>query len=869
MKCFARHKSVLTCLSWLLPLLYGCATPSSPQAPSQSGVSVLTQHNDNARTGANLHESVLNVANVNTAHFGKLFELSVDGDIYGQPLYAPNVDVPGKGRRNLIYVATMHDSVYAFDADQRGNGEPIWVQHLGIPVPSSIYCDGARLNFHKEIGIVSTPVISMSRNALYVVAFVVENGDTYHYLHALDIGTGEEKFKGPKRIQADGFISRFQNQRPALLLANDAIYVGFASYGDCGPFRGWLLGYGADTLENLPRAFTTNTLPVPGNGIWQAGQGPAADADGNVYLATGNGTSRDILPPLHEPAGKASFSEQAVGSPAAIDIGTRLLIAWTSKSADSSSHIKIATWRDQANLADVQTLGDTSLDGPALTSGNGRNFLSWTENDSQNMKRVWIRSSGDPRQWTGEKIVIPNSLSLSGPALAFGKGRLFAAWTDKNKNVIVRSSVDGTHWLETDKATLRGPAAGAPQLAFIDDKLFLLWAGADRAMHLMGSDEGTTFSPISKKWDSAAHAALVKEGPFWLAWTRGNSEGSLGIATGRTPGDLAGNETTYQGDYGQNAPAMAALNGALYLLWTGGSNSSLNIARISEVPALANSFVKLRPDLKLADWFTAWNTGLLNTSDVDLGSAGPLLLPGTDLVVGGGKEGKLYLLERNNLGGFCTKCGEPNGDTQIPQWFQATPKPCEIAPDDCGALPPAATFYHIHGSPVYWDGPDGPFIYIWGEASNPRGFKLENGRFATIPVTNGLTTPARSMPGAMLSLSANSNDRMTGIIWASHPTGCTGKRDNTEKDARCTDPMYWGDASSGTVRGTLRAFDASTMKEIWNSDQRTVDALGFVSKFAPPTIVNGKVYAATFADPAVEHCLMDACRAKLVVYGLH
>jgi outer membrane protein assembly factor BamB len=838
------RKMVLIC-AVILPA--GCSTPSRQPPAQASTVSVWTQHNDNARTGANLQETVLNVANVNREKFGKLFEQNVDGDIYGQPLYLPNVNVPGKGLRNMVYVATMHNTVYAFDADQKGNGDPIWVRQLGVSVPTSLFCEGARHDIHNEVGIVSTPVISINRHALYLVAFTLENGERRHYIHALDLASGEEKFTGPKRIAAEGFAGPIQNQRPGLLLANDTVYVGFGAYADCGPFHGWMFGFNADTLEPMPRTFDSNPVSVAGNGIWQAGQGPAADASGNVYVVVGNGTSKDTVPPLRTPADKISFNEQAAGHPAATALGGRLLIAWTAKSTEGASpHLMTATWRDEKNLVDVQKLEDTSLDGPTVASGDGHVFLAWTENDSQGANRIYVRATTDLKNWNGNKIPIPDASSVSGPALAFGRGRLFLAWTDKSKNVVVRSSADGIHWYDGDKFTLEGPTAGAPQLAYIDDALFLLSTDANHVVSLMQSEDGKSFSFISKKWRSQAQPSLIKEGPFWLAWT-GASNGTLGLATGRTPADLVGNEIAYQDDYGSSAPALAVLKGAIFALWTS-TNGHLNIARFSEVPAFANSFVKLRPDLSIADWFTVWNTDMLNRSDVDLGSAGPLLLPGSDLVMGGGKEGKLYLLQRNNLGGFCppAKCGAPNSDTQILQWFQATTKPC--LQTDCGPLTPAATFHHIHGSPVYWDGPGGPFIYIWGEADFLRRFKFENGKFVTAPVTSEITTPGRSMPGAMLSLSANGNDRTSGIIWASHPTA--------------------GDASASTVRGTLRAMDASTLKELWNSDQDNRDALGYVSKFAPVTIANGKVYAATFKDPTVENCSADACKAKLVIYAI-
>jgi outer membrane protein assembly factor BamB len=826
-------------------LFFGCSTPTRQQPVPQTNVSVLTHHNDNARTGANLQETLLNVSNVNKAQFGKLFERSVDGDIYGQPLYVPNVETLGEGRRNLVYVTTMHNSVYAFDADQKDHGRPIWVRRFGSSVPTSLFCDGARRDIRNEIGIVSTPVISISRHALYLVSFTLENGERRHYIHALDLGTGIEALNGPKRIEAEGFAGRIQNQRPGLLLANDTVYVGFGAYADCGPFHGWVFGFNADTLEMLPRPFNANPLTVAGSGIWQAGQAPAADEYGNVYVVVGNGTSKDILPPLPNLADKVSFNEQVMGHPAAIDIGGRLLIAWM-----ADRYLKIATWRPGSNeksLAYLQKPSYGGLNSPALAFGNRRAFLAWAANEGQSGNHILVLSSTDFKVWIGDKFPIPDSTSLYGPALAFGNGRLFVAWTDQSKNVTVRSSADGIHWSDSDKVTLPGPSAAAPQLAFIDDSLFLLWTDGNHIVNLMQSNDGKSFSLVSKKWRSQAQASLIKEGPYWLALTH-VTNGSLGLTTGRTPADLAGNETVYQGDFGPSAPALAALNGAIYALWTGASGTSLNIARISEVPAFGNSFVKLRPDLSIADWFTVWNTDILNTADVDLGSAGPMLLPGTDLVTGGGKEGKLYLLKRNNLSGFCppAKCGNAAGDTQVFQWFQATTPPCFAK--DCGPLTPAATFHHIHGSPVYWDGPGGPFMYIWGEADYLRRFKFENGRLVTTPVASEITTPGRSMPGAMLSLSANGSDRTTGIIWSSHPTK--------------------GDASENSVRGTLHAMDASTLKELWNSDQDSADSLGYVSKFAPVTVANGKVYAATFSDPAVQNCNADVCKAKLVVYGL-
>ncbi|HTT40535.1 MAG TPA: hypothetical protein VMH32_23005 [Burkholderiales bacterium] len=211
---------------------------------------VLTQHNDNARTGANLHETHLNASNVNAQHFGKLFERSVDGSIYAQPLYASGVNTASHGVRNVIYVATMHDTVYAFDADDPHASSPLWTASLGPSVPlhdPNIGGGGGYNDISGEVGITSTPVISRAHNAIYVVT-LTKIGNVYaHHLHALDLGSGQELFGGPRNIAATvpgtgggsangsvSLVNHLQNQRPALLLANDMVYMAFASWATRG-----------------------------------------------------------------------------------------------------------------------------------------------------------------------------------------------------------------------------------------------------------------------------------------------------------------------------------------------------------------------------------------------------------------------------------------------------------------------------------------------------------------------------------------------------------------------------------------------------------------------------------------------------------
>jgi hypothetical protein len=266
---------------------------------------MYTHHNDNQRTGQNLNEIALNVANVNSSNFGKLAQYATDGISHASPLYVSNVNVLGAGLRNVVYVATEHDSVYAFDADGLSS-TPIWQRSFINPsagvttVPNGD--TGECCDIAPEIGITGTPVIDPSTGTLYVVVKTKESASSYpQRLHALDIATGAEKFGGPVLIQAtvsgtgagstNGQLplnSLRENQRTALLLLNGVVYFGFGSHGDNQPYHGWLLGYNATTLQ---RVVTFNATPNgEGGGIWQSGGGLAVDAAGNFYFATGDGT---------------------------------------------------------------------------------------------------------------------------------------------------------------------------------------------------------------------------------------------------------------------------------------------------------------------------------------------------------------------------------------------------------------------------------------------------------------------------------------------------------------------------------------------------------------------------------------------------
>ena len=260
---------------------------------------VLTYHNDIARTGQNLAESILTTSNVASATFGKIGFYSVDGRVDAQPLYASNVIIAGKGMHNVLIVPTEHDSVYAFDADA---GSILWQTSMlaGGETPSDPRNCG---QVSPEIGVTATPVIDRTRgpNGAVYVAAMSKNGSTYHQrLHALDLALGTELFGGPVEVQASYpgtgdntngtdviFDPAQYKERVGLLLTNGVVYTGWASHCDIQPYTGWIIAYDASTL------LQTSVLNVVPNGsegaLWASGAGLAADNSGNIYFLDANG----------------------------------------------------------------------------------------------------------------------------------------------------------------------------------------------------------------------------------------------------------------------------------------------------------------------------------------------------------------------------------------------------------------------------------------------------------------------------------------------------------------------------------------------------------------------------------------------------
>lgn len=279
-------------ISRFVALLFCAAIGASGQ------VSVLTANYDNNRTNSNTSETLLTPQTVNGNSFGKVGTFPVDGQIYAQPLYVPSLQISG-APHNVVFVATMHNSVYAIDADTPQSTTPLWTVNLGPSILSSVF------NFTDilpEVGILSTPVIDPKRGVIYVVTDTLQNGTPAFFLHALSLTDGSEQLNGPMQITAsvsgtgaatdeNGNIAldpMYHLQRPGLALSNGQLYIMFGSHADTGVWHGWILGYDASNLQHQTAVFNTTPNGDAGS-IWQGGRGPVIDSQGDMYVVTANG----------------------------------------------------------------------------------------------------------------------------------------------------------------------------------------------------------------------------------------------------------------------------------------------------------------------------------------------------------------------------------------------------------------------------------------------------------------------------------------------------------------------------------------------------------------------------------------------------
>ena len=312
--------------------------PTPPTPPAGAGTDVTTYKNDVGRSGLNSTESTLTTSNVNSTNFGLLRTLPVDGKVDAQPLYLSQLSIAG-GTHNVVFAATEHGSVYAFDAN---SGSVLWKMSTlksGETPSGTLGCGQVT----PEIGITSTPVIDRSAGAhgtIFVATMSLDASSHYHQrVHALDVTTGAELLGGPTEISASvataaGGTNVFDpaqyEERAALLLSNGSIYVSFTSHCDAPPYSGWIMSFAESTLAQsgvVNVAQNSNSGPS----IWMAGGGPAADSAGNVYLLTANGAFETTL--------------DAQGFPNLHDFG--------------NSFVKIANSAGSLTVADYFALSDT------------------------------------------------------------------------------------------------------------------------------------------------------------------------------------------------------------------------------------------------------------------------------------------------------------------------------------------------------------------------------------------------------------------------------------------------------------------------------------------------------------------------------
>ncbi|MGA9545287.1 MAG: PQQ-binding-like beta-propeller repeat protein [Candidatus Sulfotelmatobacter sp.] len=420
---------------------YGCSAASGFLAFSQD---VLTYHNNTSRTGLNSAETTLTLSNVNSASFGRLFTLTVDGRVDAEPLYLSAVPIPGSGTHNLLIVATEHDSVYAFDAD---SGSPIWhVSTLGSGETTSD--DRGCGQVAPEIGITSTPAIQRptgSNGVIYVVAMSKDSSGNYHQrLHALNAPTGAERYKSPVEITAKFpgtgdnssggdvvFDPAQYKERSALLITGGVVYLAWSSHCDIRPYTGWIMGYNPTSLA---QESVINVTPNGNEGaIWGAGGGLTSDNLGNIFFLDANGVFDTTL--------------NSSGFPSSGDYGN----AFIRLSATSSS-LTVADYFEMDNGVQ-ESNGDTDLGSggaillPAMkdASGNSWKLAAGAGKDGNlyivNRNNMGKFNSGSNKIYQVISAALPGGIwsspAYSGNKLYFGPvGQPILAFQFKNAKLM-------------------------------------------------------------------------------------------------------------------------------------------------------------------------------------------------------------------------------------------------------------------------------------------------------------------------------------------------------------------------------------------------------------------------------------------------
>jgi hypothetical protein len=773
-----------------------------------ANVDVLTFHNDNFRTGANTQETVLTPANVNADSFGRLFSYPVDGYVYAQPLYKATLGLPNGSVHNVVFVATEHDSVYAFDANSPANNGPqgwLWKTSfinpdLGITtVPQP---DVNSTDIVPEAGITGTPVIDGTTNTLYVVAKTKEmRGSVGHYVHrlyALDITNGA--IKGVTTIgdttlvggiytnissvfvpgTGDGsvnglvvFNSLRELQRPGLVLSNGVVYVSFASHGDNGPYHGWVIGYDA---QYLYQRAVFNTNPNGGlSGIWQSGGAPAVDQNGNLIFSTGNGTfdagltGPQAVGPLGQGLGYGGPFGSGNGYPpitnsVAIKFDASRPAPGPNPPPNQSSTGVYVNGHVPANtnlqLGDIyQDLSNTPID-----------FNAAAQSATSHTFQVTLSYDGTV---AGSEVLTETIMDLT-TLQAFSR----------SYNVNIAAQVGGT----TAYVGFTGGSTGAARA--VQD--IMSWrfdpstgpaldysAGFADHSNLQSNGDATfpTTSPVARLTDGTTGLGGGGEAGSIFTKTRIDirhftTSFTFQMRPGTNP---IGSGLTFTI---QNAPP--------------GLDYGESVLKISSTPDPRSQ------QLPVLDYFTPFGYRALNIGDTDLGSGAVMLLPDsagtTDhphLMVETGKSGNIYLIDRDNLGKMTSQ-----GPDAVVQVFQTGVS-------------------GVWGNPAFWNNR----IYYQGSADFLKAFHVVDGQLVADPTHSSATVP---FPGTQPTISA---DGLTnGIVWT-------------------VDSHLRGERSA-LGPAELAAYDALDLShELWHSNGTGLrDQAGNAVKFVVPTITNGFVY---------------------------
>ena len=737
------------------PVVEGLETRLAP-----ANVPVLSAHYDPLISGANAQETDLTPANVNATNFGRLFNYPVDGYAYAQPLYVPKGMYDGT--HNVAFAATEHDSVYAFDAD--GGGQ-LWKRSFidpangitSVPQPDVISGDVV-----PEIGITGTPVIDAATKTMYVVPKTKEVvGGVAHYvqrLHALDITTGATKAvvtigdttgsnNNTSNISVPGggdgsvngvltFNALKEHQRPALALINGIVYVSWASHGDNGPYHGWVVGYNASNIAAGPVRILNTSPNGSASGIWMSGGGLAFDAQNNIYFATGNGFGTGFGPTPVNLVGTSGggLGYQWIGQSVAV----------TFRAFDHSS----------TGLATNGNFTGPNFD---LGGGTGIDFNAGAQ--------------ATPRH------VFQAALSYNGTTL-----------TETIKDLNTNATVTETY-------TVNIPQIVGGSTAWVG------FTGGTGGLNANQDVQTWTYSVggttvIDHSAGFASNSDLQANGSASFTGTVARvtpaQNGQAGSVFTKNQVNVTNFSTTF--NFQMSAGSNPIADGITFTLQKAvQGNFSESVLKLSSIGQLS-----------VADYFTPTDWKTLDQNDADLGSGGTMLLPDAvgsaahpHLMVETGKTGRMYLIDRDNMG----KNNTPGPDLNLQTVTLGGPG--------------------VWGNPAFFqDGPNTGLIYYWGTSNPAQAFRIANGVINPTPVTN--TNFAIGFPGAQPSISANGTNPNSAIMWAL-------RVDNFGQN---------GPAE-------LMAFNAENLtQQLYSSNGTGLrDRFGSSVKFVFPIVSNGKVFA--------------------------